>query len=103
MEFVFNKKERTVEAVLHGSVTFNDHQRFREMLLALAALKDTDAIEINMHAVDFLDSAGIGMLIIANDEAQGRNQKLVVCGVRDQVKMALDVADIQSLFEVREA
>jgi anti-anti-sigma factor len=103
MEHALNKNGQIVTALLRGDLTFNDHAGFRELLLALAALNDIESIVFDLNDLEFIDSAGIGMLIIANDEALGRNQKLAICGARNQVKMALDVADLKSLVEVREA
>lgn len=100
MEHVISKNADTVEVTLRGDLTFADHEQFRFVLTSLANSPDSKNIVINVSSVGFIDSAGIGMLIIAHDEAKERQQQLAIRGARDQVKAALDIADLKSLIKL---
>lgn len=100
MEHTLTKQADTVEVILHGDLTFADHEQFRTILFALADSPESKNIVINVKGVNFIDSAGIGMLIIAHDESKDRHQQLTIRGARDQVKAALDIADLKSLIKL---
>lgn len=100
MEHVLSKQADTAEVTLRGDLTFADHEAFRSVLFTLADSPDTQNIIIDVKGLGFIDSAGIGMLIIAHDEAKDRRQQLTIRGARDQVKAALDIADLKSLIRL---
>lgn len=100
MEHVLNKQGDTAEVTLRGDLTFADHEEFRNVLFALADSSGAQNIIVDVKGLGFIDSAGIGMLIIAHDEAKDRRQQLTIRGAQGQVKAALDIADLKSLIRL---
>lgn len=54
-----------------------------------------------MRQVDFVDSAALGMLLLARDEAQKHDKKLIISGIQGQVKKMFTVARFDSLFSLQ--
>lgn len=100
MEYNITKNGTIAEVALKDELTFSDHEQFRTILTTLAADTGISGVVIDVRGISFIDSAGIGMLIIANDEAKERRQELTIRGARDQVKAALDIADLKALVRV---
>jgi len=102
MEYNLRKNSRVAELAVSGDFTFNDHEAFRELLVNPSGLTDVDTIIVDMSKLEFIDSAAIGMLIIANDEAALRKHQFILSGAKDQVKMALDIADMKALLKIQD-
>lgn len=100
MEYAITKQADTTEVSLRGDLTFAHHEQFRTILTTLADSPEVRSVVINVSGISFIDSAGIGMLIIAHDESKERHQQLSIRGARDQVKAALDIADLKSLIKL---
>jgi len=85
---------------LHGELTFSDHQTFRRMAERLFA--DTASeIVINLQHLEFIDSSGLGMLLIARDEAGKRNRRIILKGAHGQVRKMFDISRFETLFSLQ--
>ena len=69
MRFEFEGSEARVSLI--GEFTFTDYAMFREILSRLTRTRDTE-IAIDLSRLDFVDSAALGMLLIARDEVERR-------------------------------
>jgi len=84
---------------LRGEFTFTDHQAFRKLAERLfASGASSHAVVFELEHVTFIDSAGLGMLLIARDEALKKNRRLVLKGATGQVKKMFDVSRFETLF-----
>ncbi len=84
---------------LNGSFTFEFHREFKQASTAALAYADCNEIEINFSAVDYMDSAALGMLLLFNERAEGKKITLVNC--KGTVKSVLDIANFSKIFEIR--
>lgn len=93
MEFQSRSTPDALEAQLTGRLEFTDHDRLRDII---AALDDTKArrFVLNLSGLEFIDSAGLGMLLILQEEAEQRNIKMIVSGPQGDVKRSIDLAKI---------
>lgn len=88
-------------AVFSGRLTFVDANTFHEV---------TDAIRQSEHAqwafdfsaLEFIDSAGLGMLLMARDVVSDLGKRLVVHHAQGQVHKALTLARFQDLIQIEE-
>jgi len=97
MRIEFNDSDSQV--VLIGELTFNDHAAFREMLTR--AMRSTGAkIVLDLSRLDFVDSAGLGMLLIARDEAGKGSRSLSLVRPQKQVERVFAVTKFETLFTV---
>ncbi len=87
------------EVILNGRLTFADYTVFKEI---------TDSIQestyrnftINLKRLDFIDSAGLGMLLIARDKAKEKSGYIILKGAQGQVKKMLDLGKFEKLFSI---
>lgn len=84
--------------VLTGSLGFTDHAAFRDMIAALG--DGRGPVVIDLAGVDHIDSAGLGLLLVARDRAAGLGRTLSLANARGQVARLLDLAQAADLFAI---
>ena len=62
----------------------------------------TDAVLVDLSAVDFIASGGISMLIAAARGRAGQGGKLVLCQCQPRVRQVLATAGIDSIIQIFE-
>jgi anti-anti-sigma factor len=82
-----------------GDLTFTDHIAFREVADRMAATSGKTMV-IDLSKLDFVDSAGLGMLLIAREEAAKSNRALILRGAKGQVKRMFGLTKFDTLFTV---
>ncbi|MFM9891034.1 MAG: STAS domain-containing protein [Rickettsiales bacterium] len=82
---------------LGGQFTFTDHPAFREVLDSIDRA-DVTCVTMDLSRVEFVDSAALGMLLLANDAAKKTSKKLVIRGTQGQVKKMFDMANFHTMF-----
>jgi len=102
MDITKHLNHGTYDVTLSGKFTFNDHAQFREILQDIEG-KDVRQVVLHMSGVDFVDSAALGMLLLALDEAEKHQKKLILSGAAGQVKKMFDMARFDSLFNLQAA
>jgi anti-anti-sigma factor len=88
------------EVVLSGKFTFSDNHNFRTVIDEIKVDK-LSKIVFFMDNVEFVDSAALGMLLLARDEAERRNIALSIAGVQGQVKKMFQIARFETLFSIQ--
>ena len=83
-------------AVLNGALTIStlfDFQNFTQS-------DQSEKLILDMSAVPYIDSAGLGSIIGAyvSRERQGRN--LALAGVSDRVHLVMTVSGVEKLFQI---
>jgi len=84
---------------ISGEFTFTDHAAFKTIADRVFEGRAWPIV-IDLAKLDFIDSAGLGMLLIVRDEAKKANRSLVLRGPRGQVKRMFDVTKFDTLFTV---
>ena len=87
---------------LTGRFDFSGHREFKhccEVALREPAIR---GIEVDLHAVDYLDSSALGMLLLLKEQADARALPVALlnCG-NGTVKEILEVANFGVLFPMR--
>lgn len=85
------------EIILSDPFTFRDHQPFFEII---SMIKDNNhkKIVFDMSDCDFIDSAALGMFVVAHDEASSKATNLYIKGARSNVKELMFAARFDSLY-----
>lgn len=60
-------------------------------------------ILIDCAAVDFMDSSGLGALVMGLKQTRSIGGRFALCGINDQIKLLLELTDMQSTFEIFES
>lgn len=98
------KKEKDVVVLsLEGNVLGNlQIEELKEMLEdVLESLESkNNKVVVNLGNVDYIDSSGLGFLLIINAKLKKIDSKLVFANVRDKVKEIFLLTKINEFFKV---
>ncbi len=86
---------------LQGAFTFKDHHSFRALLDTLKTASGPNHI-LDLSGVDFLDSAALGMLLVADDETRSRGCNLTLQRPSSQIARLLELASMDTLFKIEQ-
>jgi len=81
---------------LCGRLTFQENEGFRRIVDGLARQPKT-LLTVDVSQLDFIDSAGLGMLLLLNEAAGGH---VTVSGPQGQVKRLLTASRFNTLMPV---
>ncbi|TAN55258.1 MAG: anti-sigma factor antagonist [Rhodospirillales bacterium] len=97
MEFNTQIQGPDLVFVLSGRMTFKDHKLFREILTDVAK-KNYQRAVFDLNRLDFIDSFGVGMLLIVKDAAENRSKVVVLRRPQGQVEHMVQIAKLAKLF-----
>lgn len=60
----------------------------------------TRIILVDCTGVEFMDSSGLGALVVALKQTKMSGGQLSLCGINDQIKMLLELTHMNKMFEV---
>lgn len=87
--------------LLSDRLTYSDSSQYRQELFALFNAGVT-TIEINLVHLTFMDSAGIGMLLVSLNECKQRGISLVLCQPKGDIKALLELTNSYERFIIKE-
>lgn len=82
---------------LSGRMTFKDHKLFRDVLHEVAK-GVYQRVVFDLNALEFIDSFGVGMLLIVKDAAENRSKSVVLRRPQGQVEHMVQIAKLAKLF-----
>lgn len=85
--------------MLRGRFGFQDYGVFRSMVDQMD-LPDDRRLVFDLAEVTFVDSAGLGMLMVVREEMADRGGTVVLRGARGQVRRMIETARLDRAFEV---
>lgn len=97
MEYKLNKTSKGGEINISGQITYRDHDDLFEATSFIND-KNTQECVINLSQVDFIDSAGLGMLLILNDLARKNSATLIIKGIKDKVKAIIEATKLNEVI-----
>jgi anti-anti-sigma factor len=99
MQYTIIPDNQGFSAVLTGRFTFQDHAAFRGLVGAIQSAHG-QRVAIDLSGVEFIDSAAIGMLLVANDACKKAGLDFVAQKPKGQVKRTLEIASLESIFTI---
>lgn len=99
MEFTIIEQNKHVQVQLRGQFTFADNQKFKELLERVYAY-ELSGMTLDFEHIDFIDSAGLGMLLLLRDNCNSKNIQLVLMHPRGQVEKIFTISRFEQLFSV---
>jgi len=97
MQTNVTKRDDKTVIVLQGRFDFNSHREFREAI-DLAVKEPAREIQVDLGAVDYLDSSALGMLLMLRDKAKSAGKEVVLAHAQGPVKQVIDIANFGKLF-----
>ena len=65
------------------------------------ALKQgAEVILIDLKDISFIDSSGLGTLVVLLKKVRSMGKKLCICSINDQVRMLFELTNMDQVFEV---
>ena len=99
MKYDIQKSDNKVTCTLSGELTFNDHELYRAMLdEALSGGAKT--INLNLSKLEFIDSAGMGMLLVGQDRSTNEKWSFELVQPQGQVKKMLELAKLSQVIKI---
>ena len=101
MDYGIDVKEQEAVVQLKGRLTFNDHAKLRALIREMLQNKAKRQV-LDLSGLESVDSAGIGMLLIAREEMANVDKQLVLRAATGQVKRVLTVAQLNKIVAIEE-
>ena len=57
-------------------------------------------ILVNFHDVTFMDSSGLGALVLALKAIRSKGSKIMLCSINEQVKMLFELTSMDKVFQI---
>ena len=99
MQYRVNIGPDYAEAFMSDDLSFSDHATFHSALKELIAASKNYCI-INLAGLTSVDSAGLGMFMIAHEECQKASVSFVLRGANGQVQRMLDLARFDTILQI---
>lgn len=97
MDYKAQSEAGIMQVALSGQLTFADNLKFRHVLDLLDD-ETLSAMIMDFSSLDFIDSAGLGMLLLLRDECQARNVTLTISGAHGQVHKIFAISKFDQIF-----
>ena len=102
MDYRIDKGEdNRLVATFAGRLTFVDANGFHEVADAIRQSASSVWV-FDFKELEFIDSAGLGMLLMVRDVISGLGNKLTIRHAQGQVRKALDLARFQELLLIED-
>lgn len=97
VNYDLQEQEQDVTIRLEGRVTYADHAHFRDIINRVRGAS-APRVVVDLAGVEFIDSAGLGMLLMMRDTAEAREATVVLRGAQGQVARIIAASKFESLF-----
>ncbi|WP_417782224.1 STAS domain-containing protein [Terasakiella pusilla] len=97
MEYSIRGDETTKELYLQGRLTFSDNVVFRKIVDDLKEYGGSKCV-FDLSGLEFIDSAGLGMLMLLRDATVGRPFTISIRKADGQVRRMLEIAKFDALI-----
>ncbi|MBO3463003.1 STAS domain-containing protein [Aetokthonos hydrillicola Thurmond2011] len=84
-----------------GSLDATKSQEFRQNITEIVETEnDAKIVLVDFRDVTFMDSSGLGALVLAFKALRAADIKLVICSVNEQVRILFELTGIDQVFEI---
>ncbi len=74
-------------------------QEFREEVITLLDSKPKMVL-VDLQDITFMDSSGLGALVLAFKTLRASDTKLVLCSINEQIKILFELTGMDKVFEI---
>ncbi len=99
MEYNFTGDSSQQVLSLAGQIGFNDHRMFQGIIKELRSSGASSCV-IDLNALDHIDSAGLGLLIVLNDSGQEEKINIRIRGAHGQVEQMLELTNFDQILNI---
>ncbi|MCK5545970.1 MAG: STAS domain-containing protein [Rhodospirillaceae bacterium] len=91
----------TREIIVSGQMSFGDNVEFRSIVEGIKS-DSLKTCKFNVKDLESIDSAGLGMLVLAKEVATEHGTEMIIQSPRGQVKKMLDITKFGELITIIE-
>lgn len=99
MDYTTQNTAEGVEITMSGRFTYADHQKFRDLIGEFPSMRGKRLV-LDMARVEFVDSAAMGMLLLARETAVSNSINTVIRNPAGKVRSLMQVAHFDKLFTI---
>lgn len=88
-----------VEVEIKGKLIYADHPAFRQ-IVELVGTQENQILTFDLRELEFIDSAGLGMLLLARDKILEVNGIVILKGPVGQVLKMIELGRFDTLFQI---
>lgn len=85
---------------IHGTLENQMGKILLPAVESVAAESSAEVLLLDLSNVKFIDSAGLGALVKVLKTTEGNGKRLILCGLKSQVAMLLQLTRMNNLFEI---
>lgn len=100
MDFTIQSNNSGIRVKLSGQFTFTDNQKFKHVL-ELLNQEGLRFLELDFSGVTFIDSAGLGMLLLLRDNCQNKHISVSLHSAQGQVAKVFMISKFDQLFSIQ--
>ncbi len=100
MEISVVHSAETVRFSLHGTMSFRDKDNFTPILDAVTDKVRRDVV-VDLSQLDHVDSFGIGLLLLAHEQATGNNRSFTLLNPKGSVARVFELANLDAVLNLR--
>lgn len=86
---------------LAGRLTYMEHEKFQNIVAELETVEPGNRCVFDLSKLDFVDSSGLGMFLVARDVLSPKKVKIELTGVSESVQKVMRLARFHLLFDIR--
>ncbi|MBL4835963.1 MAG: STAS domain-containing protein [Kordiimonadaceae bacterium] len=98
MDYRIENSGKDACVVFTGDITFSENVSFRQLLRDIEEI-DIDKCVFDLTNVDMVDSAGLGMFLIAREQAETAGWRISVKGAQGHVASMLKLTKLSDLLD----
>lgn len=100
MQYTVAHNDQGVTVALSGQLNFAANDIFAGLLKELDVLRSA-RVTFDMSGLSHIDSVGLGLLYIAQEELEHSGSKMCLASPRGGVKRLLDLTEAAETFDIR--
>ena len=81
--------------ILDGTQSEQFRQEIRDSLA-----QDTEIVLVDFKDVTFMDSSGLGSLVLSLKSVRAAGAQLMVCSLNEQIKLLFELTSMDRVFEI---
>ena len=99
LNFDVQRSEGVTEISLKGGLSYGDHRAFLDIMQEFNAPAGHQVV-FNLSKLEAVDSSGLGMFLIANEEAKKKSLKFRILQPRSEVLKIMNLGKLYNILDV---
>jgi len=87
------------EVKIDGRFTFTDNPEFKN-ILNLISDASSKKVTLNLGGLSFVDSAALGMFLIARESGEENNTDIIIKDINNEVEKMFTISKFHDLFTI---